>query len=103
MPDKPPTPAQRRLLTAIRMEGVERRCYKARVPGGVDLTWHWVGCRTEQRFQWRTITACETRGWVKVIRGEMKPGAPEGMSGLQIAMGNWRLPDRLEIVPQGQG
>jgi len=98
MKPKPPTPAQKRLLDAIRTEGVERRCYKARVPGGVDLTWHWVGCLTEQKFGYRTIQACEKRGWVKSIRGELKPDTPEGLTGLQIAMGNWRLPDRLELV-----
>ena len=93
-----PTPAQERLLAAVRTEGVERRCYQSRYPGGINLTWHWVGCRTEERFNERTIFACERRGWVKSIRGSLKPDTPEGLTGLEIAMGNWRIPDKLELV-----
>lgn len=95
---KKPTPAQQKLMRAIKTEGVERRCYKAHKPQGLTMTWHWVGCQTERKFADRTIFACEHRGWVQSIRGKLKEETPEGLSGLQLVLGNWRIPDRLELV-----
>ena len=95
MKPKMPTPAQRAVLAAVRIGAVERCCYQHHYPGGVTMTWCWVALPSERKVEERVIRAIEKAGWAKVVRGDLKPGAPSDP--LRIAMGNWRLPDRLVL------
>ena len=96
MKPKTPTPAQQSAINAARRGTVQRCRYENHYPGGVTMTWCWVDLSRNKRVEERVIRALEKNGWAKVIRGELKPGAPDDP--LRIAMGNWRLPDRLVLV-----
>lgn len=92
---KQPTPAQAAVLSAARRGAVQRSRYENHYPGGITMTWCWVNLSTNTRVEERVIRAIEKNGWATVVRGELKEGAPSDP--LRIAMGNWRLPDRLVV------
>lgn len=97
MKSKIPTRAQAVVLASARRGAVQRCCYANHYPGGVTLTWCWVDLSTERKVTPQMIRTFENNGWAKVEQGALKEGAP--VDPLQIAMGNWRLPDRLVALP----
>lgn len=99
-PLKLPTPAQKSLL--YKAQHIKRVCYVSQSPGMTYLKWYWVDVRDEHRYSDLTVSKCEAQGWIEVVKGELKPGTPEGLDGLRIAMGNWRLPDELNLTDAGR-
>ena len=98
---KPPTTAQRKLLTAINRRGVERRCYTSHTPGHVTHRWYWMINGTETKVSDRTISACLDREWVTEEIGNPIEGTDD-WSPMQRAMHEKPRPRWLELTDAGR-
>lgn len=100
MPEKRPTATQLRLLRFVRDGRVRRMCFRSESLRYVSMTYRWVA--GGDAFADGVVRACESRGWVEVVEGALKPGVPANVDPLRIAMGNLREPSTLRLTDAGR-
>jgi hypothetical protein len=98
---KPPTPAQRKCLIAVRDRGVSRRLYQSHYPGGVTLNYYWMVDDTETKVTERVMSACIDRGWLEEVIGDPLPGT-EHLDALRRAMIGKPRPCSLKLTEAGR-